>query len=75
MALETCRSHIHSNLNFDQNEIYFKNFLIPFFYAVVLSYCIGSGYILLELVCFFYSVLSFQLDKKSAILTEREPIC
>jgi hypothetical protein len=50
MALETCRSHIHSNLNFDQNEIYFKKILIPFFYPVVFSYCIGSGYILLEVI-------------------------
>jgi hypothetical protein len=71
MALETCRSHIHSNLNFDQNEIYFKKILIPFFYPVVFSYCIGSGYILLEVI----SVLLFQLDKKSAILTERELLC
>ena len=34
MALETCGIHVHSNLNFDQNEIYFKEILILFFYPV-----------------------------------------
>ena len=38
-----------SNLNFDQNVIYFKEILILFIRFVV-SYCIGSGYILLEVI-------------------------
>jgi len=50
MALETCGIHVHSNLNFDQNEIYFKKILIPFFIRFFLSYCVGSDYILLEAI-------------------------
>ena len=52
MPLITCRIHVHSNLNFDQNEIYFKEILILIFIWFFLSYCIGSGYILLEAISF-----------------------